>query len=90
MKLGWLPSNDQLAQTSHFFIATTLVLGMPFLFGISPWWGALAVVCWVIPKDFFFDLVVEQAGVKSGIWDASWYGVGAAVALALCWWFVKF
>lgn len=82
--MAWEPSNNLLAQITHLFIASTITFGFPYLCGVSPWWTGPMVLGWIVVKEFGFDLVVEQAGVESGIYDASFYILGWAVSIGLC------
>ena len=75
--MTWMPSTNQLAQTSHFFIATTIVLAA-HSFGFRPPWGLVWVFVWALPKEFIFDLLVEGDSLESSVEDFCWYGVGAA------------
>lgn len=46
----------------------------------SPWWvGCLWVLAWTIPKEFGFDLLIEQDTVVDGLLDSAWYGIGAVL-----------
>lgn len=78
----WMPSAASIAATCHFFIASTLVL-LTFLCGVHSEWCMLPVVVWALPKEFIFDLIVEQDTVKDSITDFFWYMVGGLATCAL-------
>jgi hypothetical protein len=79
----WDPTENQLAQTSHFAIASTVVLAACRL-GLPPWAGFLLTLAWAVPKEFGFDLVVEQDSFVDSLEDFVWYALGAVVAVAFC------
>jgi len=83
--MTWTPSSNLLAQITHFFIASTIVFGLPFLFGITPWWSFPILLGWIAVKEFGFDLIVEGDTVAGSATDAIWYEVGWGVSMVLCW-----
>ena len=86
----WTPTADQLAQCSHFFIATSIVFGCS-LFGV-PWWACgLAVVAWGAVKEFWWDIRgPEHDSIEDSVEDFFWYQVGnvAGLVLLLLRWFL--
>jgi hypothetical protein len=81
--MSWEPSVNLIAQTAHFLGAATLVL-LAARLG-SPWWGqALAVLGWAVPKEWLFDLLVEQDTVKGSGRDFLWYMIGGLASILVC------
>jgi hypothetical protein len=73
-----------LAQTSHVFIAATIVFGTVALGHLSPWWGFAGVFLWAVPKEFWWDRVYEKDPLKSSVKDFAFYLASGAVALGAC------
>lgn len=72
---NWMPSEDQLAQTSHFFIATTII-AYSHLLGQKWWFGLLAVLVWATFKEWIFDIIVEGDTIAGSLEDFVWYMIG--------------
>lgn len=82
----WQPTNWQLAQTSHVFIASTIVL-FSVVFEFSAWNGFWVVVLFAAIKDFIFDIIVEAAPLIGEIVDFIFYVFSALITtLFLVWW----
>jgi hypothetical protein len=80
--IHWMPSDEQIAQTCHFALAWAMVVTAA-LFGASWWVCALLVICWTLPKEFAFDLAVENDSILDSATDALWYMIGMAFGLAV-------
>jgi hypothetical protein len=78
----WMPTQNQIAQCSHFFIAVSIVL-LARLCGFHWLVQAGLVLAWALPKEFVFDLIVEQDSFADSREDFLWYCIGGAVAVGL-------
>ena len=70
-----------LAQVTHLFIAATIVLACK-LAG-WPWCPVLPVLCWAVPKEYGFDILVEEDTWTGSTIDFAFYVVGASVTASL-------
>ena len=73
----WTPSVASGWATCHFAIAwaivmTAVVFNIPFSF--------LLVIMWAVPKEFVFDIIIEQDTWTDSTVDFLWYIVGASFA----------
>jgi hypothetical protein len=80
-----MPSHFAVEQTSHVFIAATIV-ETAVLMGWSPLTGLLCVLAWATPKEYAFDLLVEASTLREETIDFLWYmASGVTVAGLLQW-----
>ena len=76
----WYTSLEFVTQSSHFFGGATIVL-LSLARGLSGWMAYGLLLLWAIPKEYVWDLLVEQDTLKSSSLDFSLYLVGGALAL---------
>lgn len=76
----WYTTLEFVTQSSHFFGGATLVL-LPLVRGLSGWWAYGILLLWAIPKEYVWDLLVEQDTVVSSSLDFSMYLLGGVIAL---------
>lgn len=80
------PSPNAIAQTAHFFIASTIILGAAAI-GRHTMIPSIAIVCYGILKEFVWDLKFEtpevSGGLLGGLQDFAFYILGMAAANAI-------
>jgi hypothetical protein len=74
------PSFGSVCNTCHFFIGMAIVFGF-CTFGISPIYGFIAVLCWTLPKDLWWDITQETTTWKDEEFDVAMYTTGGLVAM---------
>jgi|SRR5579864_117998 len=78
-QVNYEPSFEAVAQASHFFIATTLVLGLCWC-RVSLIRACLYTLAFALLKEFTFDLFVEHDSILSSCADTVWYSIGTLAA----------
>jgi hypothetical protein len=76
----WIPTLDDISQTAHIFIASTVVLASAH-FAKRPWTGFWIAIAWAGVKEFIFDPIIEQDSWESCLWDFAFYCLGAAITI---------
>lgn len=78
----WEPDSDLLAQLGHFGWGAFITLAFN-LFGHIYLGMVIFFACWVLPKEFIFDIKVEGDDAAGGARDAAFYLCGMMVAFGL-------
>lgn len=90
-KLKWTPSVEFLAQAGHLLLGAGFVLGVVLLAHRpadpfdAVWGGAFILVAYMLPKEFIFDLIVEEESVDTGWRDFGWMTIGVIIANLAVW-----
>jgi hypothetical protein len=80
---SWTPTDRAICQTCHFALASAGVWVFPACFKKPPWWGAIAVVAFAIPKELAFDILVELDDWGDSWEDLAAYLIGVLFALGV-------
>ena len=71
-----MPSDAQIVQTCHVFIALTILFGLRLCrFHIVS--ALLATLAFAFVKEFLWDPFIEGDTWESSLWDFAWYVAGA-------------
>jgi hypothetical protein len=80
LRIGdWMPSVAAGWATCHFAIAWAIVATTVAFRGWS-WLGFVLVICWGLPKEFIWDILMEKDTWMGSCTDFFWYCVGGAAA----------
>ncbi|HKT10339.1 MAG TPA: hypothetical protein VJW77_00800 [Terriglobia bacterium] len=74
--------NETVAQLAHFAWGALLMLA-PYVLWRMAWLGPMVVLAWALPKEFWFDVKIEEQTAKDGLLDLSFYLAGMAVAILM-------
>jgi hypothetical protein len=76
----WMPSDTQIVQALHVFVALTIIFGLRLL-KLKPMTCCLVAIGFALVKEFTFDLWVEGDSLESSLFDFAWYVFGTFLGL---------
>lgn len=75
----WYTSAGFLAQSAHLAWGALFVFA-PAAMGAPHWLGPVLLLIWSAPKEFVWDLIVEQDTVPKSALDFGMYWLGGGLA----------